>query len=84
MATRKSFTAKSAPQNGLGWLAKAKPPGPPGKRRIKNQNKGGFTVQTRVLFSILRAVGYAVVLLMVVSIIYASATGIRYWAGIGV
>ncbi|WP_397474964.1 hypothetical protein [Pusillimonas sp.] len=41
-------------------------------------------MQLRVLFSILRTVGYAVVLLMIVSILYASATGIRYWAGIGV
>lgn len=41
-------------------------------------------MQTRVLFSILRTVGYVVVLLMLAAIIYASATGIRYWAGIGV
>lgn len=41
-------------------------------------------MQSRVLFSILRIVGYAVVLLMVLSIIYASGTGIRYWSGIGV
>ena len=41
-------------------------------------------MQSRVLFSILRIVGYAVIALMVLSILYAGGTGIRYWAGIGV
>lgn len=41
-------------------------------------------MQTRVLFSILRIVGYAVVLSMLAAILYASTMGIRYWAGIGV
>lgn len=41
-------------------------------------------MQTRALFSIVRAVGYVVVLLMVAAIIYAGTTGILYWSGIGV
>jgi hypothetical protein len=32
----------------------------------------------------LKVIGYVVLALMAVSIIYANATGIRYWAGIGV
>ncbi|MDX3896219.1 hypothetical protein [Pusillimonas sp.] len=41
-------------------------------------------MNARVLFSILRIVGYLVLLLMLAAIVYASATGIRYWSGIGV
>lgn len=41
-------------------------------------------MQTRVLFSILRIVSYVVVVLMLAAIVYAGATGIRYWSGIGV
>jgi len=52
--------------------------------RRKESEQGGYTVGTRVLFSILRIVGYLVVLLMLAAIIYAGATGIRYWSGIGV
>ncbi|WP_280812607.1 hypothetical protein [Pusillimonas caeni] len=41
-------------------------------------------MNARVLFSILRIVSYLVVLLMLAAIVYAGATGVRYWSGIGV
>ena len=41
-------------------------------------------MQSSVLFSVLRVVGYGVVLLMAAAIIYASVIGVANWTGIGV
>jgi len=41
-------------------------------------------MQADVLFRILKGASWVVIALMLVSILYASFTSIRYWAGIGV
>ena len=41
-------------------------------------------MQSNVLFSFLRGVGYAVVLLMMAAIVYAGTIGVLNWSGIGV
>ncbi len=41
-------------------------------------------MQADVLFRILKGVSWAVIVLMLISIIYAAFTSIKYWAGIGV
>lgn len=41
-------------------------------------------MQAEVLFRILKGVSWAVIALMLISILYAGFTSIKYWAGIGV
>ncbi|MFT0850281.1 hypothetical protein VRY85_05805 [Achromobacter sp. F4_2707] len=41
-------------------------------------------MQADVLFRILKGLSWVVIALMLVSIVYASFTSIKYWAGIGV
>lgn len=41
-------------------------------------------MQAQALFKVLKIVGSVVLLLMVISIIYATGIGMTYWTGIGV
>lgn len=41
-------------------------------------------MQADVLFRVLKGVSWAVIALMLVSILYAVFTSVKYWAGIGV
>lgn len=55
----------------------------PRTTRSAVHKKGGF-MQADVLFRILKGASWAVIALMLLSILYACITSIRYWSGIGV
>ena len=53
-------------------------------KALTDNTPGDSTMQADVLFRILKGVSWAVIALMLISILYAGFTSIKYWSGIGV